>query len=153
MTAWAVACGAAGMFADTVEVIEMLLYGLVICGARTNLTTTAPAGSPLHAPSMVRLAGTETRRPHHLVRQRPCQDGLQEHWGDCAGTEGIARGACGTNIGRTSAPEVDVWRAVVGGNGYSEGKGEDWMICRDEYKSGFGVKFEWWRKAARTSGR
>ena len=37
------------------------------------------AGSSLHAPPMPRLAETEARRPHTLVRQCACQDRLREH--------------------------------------------------------------------------
>ena len=66
-------------------------------------------GSPLHAPPMPRMAETEARRPHLIVRRRACQDSFREHRGNGAQTEGIVCGIRSTYGGGASATEGDVW--------------------------------------------
>ena len=55
---------------------------------------------------MSRLAETESRRPHPLVRQRVCQDILQEQGGDSAESEDIICGIRGESVEGAPAARV-----------------------------------------------
>ena len=71
------------------EVIETLLYGCMTWIPNKPDYDTQRQVHHSHAPPMPRMAETEARRPHHLVRQRACQDSFQEHIGDTTKTEDI----------------------------------------------------------------
>ena len=96
------------------------------------------ATTPLHAPPMPRLAETEARRPHPLVRRRACQNSLREHSGGSVEIEDILRGLRDT-YGEERLPQRVMFGELVGGKGYSGGQEKDWMVCLEEDMSAFGI--------------
>ena len=63
---------------------------------------------------MPRVARTEARPPHPIVRQRACQDSFREHGGDNAQTEDIECGIRSMYGGGASSTEGDAWGACWG---------------------------------------
>ena len=77
---------------------------------------------------MPRMAGTEARRPHPIVRRRACQDSFREHIGDSAHTEDIVCGFV-ARMGEERLPQRVMFGELVGGKGYSLGKKRTgWLI-------------------------
>ena len=62
------------------EVIETLLYGCMTWSPnKPDLDRLRQVHHSLHAPPMPRMAETEARRPHPIVRRRARQDSFREH--------------------------------------------------------------------------
>ena len=57
-------------------------------------------------------------------------------------------------MGDERLPQRVIFGELVGGKGYSEGQGKDWLVhLKKEDTSVFGMNFEGWRKAAQKAGR
>ena len=99
---------------------------------------------------MPRMAETEARRPHAIVRRPACQDSVREHRGDSAQTEDIV---CGIRSTYGRRPQRVIFGALFGGKGYSGEKEKHLLVHPKEDMSVFGMKLDRWRKAAQKAGK
>ena len=90
------------------EAIEALLYRCVTLSPKDETVRQAHDSMFL----LPRLAETQERRPHSLVRQRACPNRLQHHREKGADTGDIVRGIWDTCGGGGSAAD-DVLEAIV----------------------------------------
>ena len=121
-------------------------------GARTSLASigcgrfTTPCSSDASAGGNGSAATTPSRTPTRLPRQ---SQGIEV----TVRNRRILIAGFVARLGKERLPRRVMLEELVQVNGYSGEQENDWMECLEELVTGFGMKFEGWRKAAQKAGR